>query len=158
MLLGVDPTRREDLSKLSNAALFARCADLPDVGDVAAFTLRPLARRIQQLTPEVKELALGITKAIQHSHPQFLDLIGAGPDSVAALLIAADDNPERLTSEASFAALCGVSPVEQPSGTGLSVGDSTTAATGKPRPVLYRTVVTRPRRDSRTSFYLERRT
>ena len=34
----------------------------------------------------------------------------------ATLLIAADDNPERLTSEASFAALCGVTPVEASSG------------------------------------------
>ncbi|MFJ8604481.1 transposase [Streptomyces shenzhenensis] len=35
---------------------------------------------------------------------------GIGPDSAAALLIAAGDTPERLGSEASFAALCGVSP------------------------------------------------
>ncbi|MFI6063618.1 transposase [Streptomyces sp. NPDC051286] len=41
---------------------------------------------------------------------------GVGPDSAAALLIAAGDNPERLTSEASFAALCGTSPVEASSG------------------------------------------
>ncbi|MFI6932378.1 MULTISPECIES: transposase [Streptomyces] len=39
-----------------------------------------------------------------------------GPDSAAALLITAGDNPERLGSEASFAALCGVSPVEKSSG------------------------------------------
>jgi transposase len=34
----------------------------------------------------------------------------------AALLIAAGDNPDRLRSEASFAALCGVSPLEASSG------------------------------------------
>ncbi|MCM2416027.1 IS110 family transposase [Streptomyces sp. RKAG290] len=34
----------------------------------------------------------------------------------AALLIAAGDNPDRLGSEASFAALCGTSPVEASSG------------------------------------------
>jgi len=37
-------------------------------------------------------------------------LRGIGPDGAATLLVAAGDNPHRLTSEASFAALCGVSP------------------------------------------------
>lgn len=41
---------------------------------------------------------------------------GVGPDSAAALLVSAGDNPERLVSEASFAALCGTSPVEASSG------------------------------------------
>jgi transposase len=41
---------------------------------------------------------------------------GVGPDTAAALLITADDNPKRLRSEASFAALCGASPVEASSG------------------------------------------
>ncbi|MEU0212407.1 transposase [Streptomyces canus] len=35
VLLGVDPALREALSKLTNAALIARCADLPDAGDAA---------------------------------------------------------------------------------------------------------------------------
>lgn len=39
-----------------------------------------------------------------------------GPNTAAALLIAMGDNPERLHSEAAFAALCGVSPVEASSG------------------------------------------
>jgi transposase len=41
---------------------------------------------------------------------------GIGPDSASALLVTAGDNPERLHSEASFAALCGVSPIEASSG------------------------------------------
>ncbi|WP_406841619.1 transposase (plasmid) [Streptomyces sp. AHU1] len=94
----------------------ARCADLPDTGDAAVFTLRLLAWRTLQLTAEVKELAYWVTKAVRHCHPQLLDVVGVGPDSAAALLIAAGNNPERLSSEASFAALCGVSPVEQSSG------------------------------------------
>ena len=39
-----------------------------------------------------------------------------GPDTAATLLITAGDNPQRLASEASFAALCGVSPIEASSG------------------------------------------
>jgi transposase len=37
-------------------------------------------------------------------------------DHAATLLIVAGDNPERLRSEASFASLCGVSPIETSSG------------------------------------------
>ncbi|MFD7781447.1 IS110 family transposase [Streptomyces sp. NPDC059753] len=157
VLLGVDPELREALSNLSNTALIARCADLPDTGDAAVFTLRLLARRIQQLTAEVKELARRVTKAVHRCHPRLLDVIGVGPDSAAALLIAAGDNPERLASEASFAALCGVSPVEQSSGKTqrrrLNRGGNRQA-----NAALYRIVVTRIRRDARTRLYLERRT
>jgi transposase len=157
VLLGIDPAMREALSKLSNAALIAACADLPDTGDAAVFTLRLLARRIQQLAAEVKELARRLTKAIRRSQPQLLDIIGVGPDSAAALLIAVGDSPERLASEASFAALCGVSPVEQSSGKTqrrrLNRGGNRQA-----NAALYRIVVTRLRRDARTRLYLERRT
>jgi len=36
---------------------------------------------------------------------------GVGADRAGALLVAAGDNPERRRSEASFASLCGVSPI-----------------------------------------------
>jgi transposase len=104
------------LSKLTNAVLIARCAHLPNAGDAAVFTLRLPARHIQQLTSEVKELAHRVTKAARRCHPQLLDIVGVGPDSASALLIAAGDKPERLAGEASFAVLCGVGPVEQSSG------------------------------------------
>lgn len=39
-----------------------------------------------------------------------------GPDCAATLLAAAGDNPHRLRSDAAFAKLCGVSPVEASSG------------------------------------------
>ena len=48
--------------------------------------------------------------------PQLLQRHGIGPDSASALLVTAGDNPDRLRSEASFAALCGVSPVDASSG------------------------------------------
>ncbi|MGW2426841.1 IS110 family transposase [Streptomyces sp. NPDC001709] len=157
VLLGIDPELRENLCSLSNTALITTCADLPDAGNAAVFTLRLLARRIQQLTAEVKELARRITAAVRRRHPQLLDIVGVGPDSAAALLIAAGDNPERLASEASFAALCGVSPVEQSSGKTqrrrLNRGGNRQA-----NAALYRIVVTRLRRDARTRLYLERRT
>ncbi|MEU4173353.1 IS110 family transposase [Streptomyces sp. NPDC026665] len=157
VLLGVEPELREALSNLTNTALIATCADLPEADDAAVFTLRLLARRIQQLTAEVKELGRRVTKAVQCCRPQLLDIVGVGPVSAAALLIAAGDNSERLASEASFAALRGVSPVEQSSGKTqrrrLNRGGNQQA-----NAALSRIVVTRLRRDARTRLYLERRT
>lgn len=57
-----------------------------------------------------------MTDAVLIAAPGLLDHRGVGPDTAAALLIAAGDNPDRLGSEASFAALCGTSPVEASSG------------------------------------------
>jgi transposase len=89
---------------------------LPDTGSATVFTLRLLAHRVQQLTDEVKELTRRVNQDVRTHHPGLLDIVGVGPSSAAALLIAAGDNPERLANEVSFAALCGVSPVEQSSG------------------------------------------
>jgi len=84
-------------------------------------------------------------------------LHGAGPDSAAALLIAAGDNPGRLHSEAAFAALCGASPVEASSGKTrrhrLNRGGDRQA-----NAALYRVVLVRLRWHQPTRDYLARRT
>ena len=48
--------------------------------------------------------------------PELLEQTAIGLNSAAQLLLTAGDNPERLKSEASFAALCGVSPAPASSG------------------------------------------
>lgn len=48
--------------------------------------------------------------------PDLLALFGVGPDTAASLLVAAGDNPERRRSEAVWAHLCGVSPLQASSG------------------------------------------
>jgi len=48
--------------------------------------------------------------------PSLVAVKGVGTEVAGALLSAAGDNPERLVSEASFAALCGASPIEASSG------------------------------------------
>ncbi|MEV3927511.1 transposase [Actinomadura coerulea] len=72
------------------------------------------------------------------------------------MLIAAGDNPERLSSEASFAALCGTSPVEASSGKTqrlrLNRGGDRQANSA-----LYRIVLSRLRWDHQTQDYLRRR-
>jgi transposase len=48
--------------------------------------------------------------------PELLAPPGVGTDHAATLLVVAGDDPQRPRSEASFASLCGVSPVEASSG------------------------------------------
>ncbi|GAA2951592.1 hypothetical protein GCM10011428_84230 [Streptomyces violaceus] len=67
------------------------------------------------------------------------------------------DNPERLDSEASFAALCGVSPVERSSGRRQFPVASTAAATGRPTPRFTASCSPHLRVDPRTQDYYERR-
>ena len=75
----------------------------------------------------------------------------------ATLLIVAGDNPQRLRSEASFASLCGVSPIEASSGKvvrhRLNRGGNREA-----NRALYMICLARMRRDHRTQEYVARRT
>ncbi|MET7353101.1 transposase [Streptomyces mirabilis] len=161
VLVSADAELRESLAGLSNPKLFKQCAELADSGlpgpaGAARHTLSLLARRIQHLTQEINDLNTRITEAIKASTPGLLDINGVGPDSAAALLIAAGDNPERLDSEASFAALCGTSPVEASSGKTqrrrLNRGGDRQA-----NAALFRIVLSRLRWEGRSQDYVRRR-
>ena len=78
--------------------------------------LRILARRYQALTTEITELDKEINHLCAQANPALLGAPGIGADTAAALLVATGDNPERMTTESSFAALCGASPVQASSG------------------------------------------
>ncbi len=92
----------------------------PGIGDTTVAytkrTLRLLARRYQALTSEIDDLNTHIRGLCARANPALLAAPGVGPDSAAALLVTAGDNPERMRTEASFAALCGASPVQASSG------------------------------------------
>ena len=110
------------LRGLATGALVDACARLrpnPAGGEVvvaAKQALRVLARRYRALSGEISELDTEIARLCAEANPALLAAPGVGIEVAATLLIAAGDNPERLTSEASFAALCGASPVEASSG------------------------------------------
>jgi transposase len=86
-----------------------------------------------------------------------LELFGVGIDTTATLLVTAGDNPERLRSEATWAHLCGVAPIEASSGKvtrhRLDRGGDRNA-----NQALWRIVMTRLSFDPRTREYMERRT
>lgn len=78
--------------------------------------LRSLARRWLALKTEIDELERELTKLVRDIAPALLQRPGIATISAAQLLVTAGANPERLRSEAAFAALCGASPVEASSG------------------------------------------
>ncbi len=96
-------------------------------------TLGLLAHRIGQLSEQIREVDARLARLVKRHAPQLLEVVGIGPDTAVALLITVGDNPERLGSEASFAALCGAVPSSAPRGTGSSAV-STAAATVRPTP------------------------
>lgn len=78
--------------------------------------LHDLACRWLVLHDEARTLEAQLFELLTATVPTLMAEPGVGPDSAAKLLIAAGQNPDRLHSEAAFAALCGASPVENSSG------------------------------------------
>lgn len=78
--------------------------------------LKSLAQRHRQLTEEITKLDIELTSMIEQTAPHLLHLHGVGNTTAAQLLITVGGNPDRLRSEASFAALCGTAPVPASSG------------------------------------------
>lgn len=78
--------------------------------------LRRLARRHQSLTAEIAEIDAELRLLTLSTAPTMLATKGFGVITIATLLITAGDNPDRLHSEASFAALCGAAPIPASSG------------------------------------------
>lgn len=79
-----------------------------------------------------------------------------GADTAATLLITAGDNPERMTSEASFAALCGTSPLQTSSGR-IVRHRVNQGGNRQSNNALWRIATGRMVRDQRTIEYVERR-
>lgn len=112
---------RKDLRELSGPRLVRTCArfragDLTDSLGATKTALRSLAKRSLALKEEVQALDRELERLTAGAAPALLGIFGVGSDTAGALLVAAGDNPERLRSEAAFAKLCGVSPVEASSG------------------------------------------
>ena len=75
---------------------------------------------LADLWAAARDAALDMERAIEASLeencPALLAMYGCGPVSAAKLAVAAGDNPGRLRSEASFAAICGACPIPASSG------------------------------------------
>jgi len=153
---------RSELQKLNAEQLIARCSrfrrgELSEPLHGAKTALRALGRQCEALDEEVEELRSAINELTAKANPALLSAKGVGPDVASILLIVAGDNPERLRSEAAFAALCGVSPIEASSGKNvrhrLNRGGDRRA-----NHAFWRIVMVRLSCDERTKAYVAKRT
>jgi transposase len=132
-----------------------RSATTPE--GASRYALVSVARRWQALASEIAELDARIKVILNDIAAPLLAVHGVGPDTAGQLLVTAGDNPDRLVREASFAALCGSSPVEASSGKTnrhrLNRGGDRHANSALWRIVIVRTTSHQPTKD-----YIARRT
>ncbi len=161
LLVTAPPALRERLAGQSRGELISTCAAFRPGAlacplMAAKRALRSLARRIQALDHELAELLSDLDAVTRAACPGLRQSYGIGVDGASILLTAAGDNPERLRSEASFAAPCGASPLPASSGTNrrhrLNRGGNRQA-----NAALHRIAVVRLRYHQATRDYAERR-
>jgi transposase len=133
--------------------------DLTDYRNVTSayrITLKSLGRRYLELHDEIADLDTMIVSIVDELAPNLVARNSIGHESAAQLLLTAGDNMQRLRSEASFAALCGVSPVPASSGKTtrhrLSRGGDRAANSA-----LHIIAIGRLRTDPRTQAYVAKR-
>ena len=160
IVIAPEPLRSE-LRHLSRARLLARLASArpdrrhdPELRGTH-LALKSVARRIQQLTAEERELAHEIEQLTTKLAPQLLDQPGIGP-LLAAQLLLSWSHPGRVRTEAAFARLAGAAPIPASSGQTIRhrldrTGDR------KLNRTLHQIIVTRRRFDPTTIAYIERR-
>lgn len=154
---------RDTLRKLTRMELIRTLAawrpDMTDYRNVASayrIALKSLARRYLELHDEIADLDAMIAAIVDELAPALVTRNSIGHASAAQLLLTAGANSERLHSEASFAALCGVSPVPASSGKTtrhrLNRGGDRAANSA-----LHIIAIGRLRTDPRTKSYIAKR-
>ncbi|MDE9590237.1 IS110 family transposase [Xenorhabdus bovienii] len=154
---------REQLRKLTRMQLIRTLVtSKPDmtryrhVEDAYRISLKSLARRYLELHDEISELDIMIAAIVDDLAPDLIKCKAVGYECASQLLITVGDNPERLRSESSFAALCGVSPVPASSGKNqrhrLNRGGDRAANSA-----LHIIAIGRLRTDAKTQEYVARR-
>jgi transposase len=154
---------RSRLKGLSTTQLVAEAAAMRPRpgGDPVVYAtkvaLSSIGRRVLALEEETAGIDELLDKLVTATAPGMLEIFGVGIDTAAALLVAAGDNPGRLRSEAAWAHLCGVAPIQASSGKvtrhRLDRGGDRHANNA-----LWRIVMVRLRSDPRSRAYMERRT
>jgi transposase len=162
LLVSAPQEVRQRLWKETPRDCVTGCSRLRSLGSTTLLrtltaTLILLAKRWLALEDEIKSLDAMLESLTAQYTPRLRGRFGVGPQTAAALVSAAGDNPERLKSESSLAALCGVSPLQASSGKTvrhrLNRGGDRSANNA-----LWTIAMVRMRSDPRTRAYVDRRT
>jgi transposase len=152
---------RDQFRGLPARQVAGRAARLRPGGDVVAHatttSLQLLGRRVLELDAELSVLDKLIGDLISRRAPSLLEVFGCGIDSAASLLLAVGDNPERVGSEAAFAALCGVAPIPATSGKVTHRMRLNQGGNRQANSALWRIAFIRMNSDDRTRVYVARR-
>ncbi len=153
---------REQLRYLTGFQLIEQAAALRpgavlDVTSATKTALRELGRRARYLGDQMARLTGLLGPLVAATAPALVASYGVGTDSAGALLVAAGDNPDRLRNEATFAHLCGVSPIEASSGK-VTRHRLNRGGDRRANHALWRIVMVRMVYDPDTRAYVDRRT
>lgn len=148
---------------LSTVRLVARlavtrrhAADDP-VAAATRTSLKRIAARCVQLDTEIADYDCDLARLVTQANPAMLQTAGVGVVTAAQLIATAGDNPQRITSEAAFALICGAAPIPASSGKTnrfrLNRGGDRNANSA-----LHHIAIVRLKTDPATRTYAERRT
>ncbi|MFC9335230.1 transposase [Arthrobacter sp. NPDC057009] len=130
--------------------------DMAEPVNATAAVLKRLAIRYRALHQELAVIDAELDAIITVHAPMLRDLIGVGTDVASQLLVTVGDNPERVTTEAKFAALVGVAPIPASSGKTtrhrLNRGGDRQA-----NKAIHHVALVRMKTDARTRNYVARR-
>ncbi|MEB0002484.1 IS110 family transposase [Cryobacterium sp. RTC2.1] len=144
-------------SRAKSMATSRPTGDITDPLVATAVTLKRMAARHAYLTTEIDDCDAELARIIAEHAPALTLIKGVGTAVASQLLVTIGDNPERLTTEAQFAALAGVAPIPASSGKTtrhrLSRGGDRAANSA-----IHRIVLVRMAKDQRTQNYVVKRT
>jgi transposase len=154
---------RQRLRELNTGELLQVCRGLrirTDDDSLAGTTrlvLRDLAHRIAVLDEQLADTTRRLRRITTAIAPDLIAKRGVGPDTASTLLVVAGDNPHRLHSEKSFAALLGSSPIPANSGKRQNRHRLNRGGDRQGNAALWRIALVRLSADPRTRDYLARR-
>lgn len=161
-LVTAPPELRARLQPLPRRELLATCAAfrIPAGDDslaaITRLTLRDLAQRVLFLDERLGLVQTRLRRITSKVAPQLVALPGVGPDTASTLLLAAGDNPERLSNERAFAALTGCSPIPASSGK-VSRHRLNRGGDRQANSALWRIAIVRLSSDPRSRSYVDKR-
>jgi transposase len=162
LLVSAPDKRRAKYPGLGTSAMITalqRTRPSGHMGDpeyVCLLTLRALATRCQSLAAEIATADAGLQEILDTYAPMLCDLTGVGTEVASQLLVTVGDNPDRIGSEAQFAALVVVAPI--PASGKITRHRLSRGGDRNANHALYQVVLVRMASCQRTKDYVAKRT